>query len=156
MVTDEETLYSQPGEETHQQCQAGRDNWWRGWSFDSASPPGRSPDGRSSWSLTQWRAQEERWWGRRRWHTVTRRFCPTHPRAWGAGGISTMVSERRTGEARYERNKKDDVMHNLFFFLESQKWPLQSNTEKAYCWELADGVLTSKTWYFALQKLWHN
>ena len=26
-VIDEATLYSQPGEATHQQCQAGRDNW---------------------------------------------------------------------------------------------------------------------------------
>ena len=82
--------------QVHLRPQAGMDSSGHGWSSDSASPPGRFPGGRSSWSWTRWRGRAGRSWARPQSRRANPRSCPTHPPAWGEGGdkCDVGISER--------------------------------------------------------------
>jgi len=54
----------------------GKGNWSRDWSSVTASLPGPSPGGRSSWSWTRWLAQAVRWLAHQQLHTGSRRSSP--------------------------------------------------------------------------------
>ena len=79
----------------HLRPPAGRDSSGHGWSSDSASPPGRSPGGRSSWSWTRWQGQAGRSWARPQSRRANPRSSPTHPPAWGREVISVTWESRR-------------------------------------------------------------
>ena len=79
----------------HLRPPAGRDSSGHGWSSDSASPPGLSPGGRSSWSWTRWRGQAGRSWARPQSRRANPRSSPTHPPAWGREVISVTWESRR-------------------------------------------------------------
>ena len=81
--------------QVHLRPQAGMDSSGHGWSSDSASPPGRFPGGRSSWSWTRWRGRAGRSWAHPRSRRAIPRSCPTHPPAWGDNKISQMWESRR-------------------------------------------------------------
>jgi hypothetical protein len=74
----------------------GKDNWSRDWSSVTASLPGPSPRGRSSWSWTRWRVQAARWLAHQQLHTASRRSCPRRQPACNRFVRSTVSQSKQS------------------------------------------------------------
>lgn len=74
----------------------GKGNWSRDWSSATASLPGPSPGGRSSWSWTRWRAQAARWLAHQQLHTASRRFFPRRQPACNKFVSDTVSQSKET------------------------------------------------------------